>query len=652
MPSSTGWNQAVEVVQNLSSNDGEAKLKALRYVKNQIIGNKTKKMYYINLGAVPRVVQVLANEDSQAALLVQSAAVVGSFAYGIDQGVRAVLESGALPHLLRRLQNDDLQVVEASARSLKMIFQSALAPKHDMLEGQRIYLLINLLQNKNENVAAVAASVIARCCETMTQQEALLNAGAMDILIDHLESSLKLREACLDALGSLVKNNCQTCVSLVGAKQGFALSTITKLLKDKSASTRLLACICLGNISRSCPACYPQEGEIRTNMVSILVKLLEESGQVGEQAPFVLAYYVSDNEELQKVAFDVKAIENLCNCLKRDFLEAKHLEGILLALSELCSQLEESRRKVLSLGVESRLVAALGHECIDVREAACACIKSISRSVKILRTCLTDKMVIKALFKLLSDDCLSVQVAALRAVSNIVLDFTPNKTIFFNCGDVTQLIKLAKSMDSSLRVNALWALRNLIYMADITVKEKVMEELTPSMLSSLIHDPEEDVQEQALAFVRNLVHGNVESIWQFLGEDELLFKSILRRLHISKAPEVCSQGLYVLTNIAAGNVVHKDKILNSIVSTSLQEEHVPLLQFLQDTSSSNLRVAAVWCLTNICYPDSPGVDQRMERLKDTGIPQQLQQMIDDPCVDVRDRVKTVFDQIMAPGLSL
>jgi hypothetical protein len=79
------------------------------------------------------------------------------------------------------------------------------------------------------------------------------------------------------------------------------------------------------------------------------------------------------------------------------------------------------------------------------------------------------------------------QIAALSAVSNVVLDFTPHKTVFFQCGGVNQLIGLARSMDSLLRLNAVWALRNLLYLADMSVKEKVMAELTVSTLISLIH---------------------------------------------------------------------------------------------------------------------------------------------------------------------
>jgi hypothetical protein len=138
------------------------------------VGNKTKKLSYLKLGAIPKVVEILATEQCTHAL-VQSAAAVGrcdlphappprspvglglevqrrcsychchtpplpvvsfktraerpthaagrprSFACGLDEGVQAVLDSNAVPHLLRTLANADEKVVEAGARSLKQI---------------------------------------------------------------------------------------------------------------------------------------------------------------------------------------------------------------------------------------------------------------------------------------------------------------------------------------------------------------------------------------------------------------------------------------------------------------------------------------------------------------------------------------------------
>eukprot|EP01018_Ginkgo_biloba_P032742 Gb_32695 [translate_table: standard] len=658
MPSSAAWNRPEELVERLSSADSDAKFKALRDVKNQIIGNKTKKLNYIKLGAVPRVVEILAS-DSDTPLLVQSAATVGSFAYEVEAGVRALLDSGVLPHLLRMLSNPDNKVVEAGARSLRIIFQSTLAPKYDMLQGHSLEFLLSLLSSENENVAEVAAIVIARCCETTEEQQALCDAGALHRLVGLLGSSWNTRDASLDALVALLKNNPQVISTLIGFDDGGALSTIMKLVQDKSPRTRLLACTCFSNINRASPSSYPQECEMKTNMLTILVNLLEEPGQIGEAAPHVLADLVANSEEMQKIAYDVSAIEKLCGFLHKSSLQEKHLQGILVALAELCSRLEDSRIQVLE--AQGLIATALRHNSIGVRVAACACIKSISRGFKLplisnqilfqnLRNGLTNENIVSPLFTLLDDQSSVVQVAALSAISNIVLDFTPHKAVFFKCGGVSQLIQLARAMDPMLRLNAVWALRNLIYLADMSVKEKVMMELTVSTLTSLIHDPEEVVQEQALAFVRNLVYGSVESVQQVFAEDGLILSAVVKQLWIATRPEVCTQGLYVLSNIAAGNEYHKEEVM-CYVAPYVQGECMPspLLRFLLEMNNPQVRIAAVWCIMNLSYPDSPGLAMRVARLSDAGILSQIEKMVDDPCLDVKDRVKTALEQFMAVG---
>ena len=239
------------------------------------------------------------------------------------------------------------QVVEACARTLKMIFQSSIAPTNDMLVGQRMEHLLALLYNGNESVAEVAAHILARCCETPEHQQAVVDTGAMERLTNLLSESVRKREAALDGLASLVKNNPQISMRLVALDQGKALGSIIKFVKDKAPRTRFLACMCLANISRSCPYSYPQEWEVRASMLAVVVKLLEESGQVGENSPMVLADIVANNEELQRAAYKFDAIVKLCGLLQRGSLPAKQLEGVLMALAELCSRLEDSRRQLL-----------------------------------------------------------------------------------------------------------------------------------------------------------------------------------------------------------------------------------------------------------------------------------------------------------------
>lgn len=138
------------ILHRLSSSDYEIKLKAIREVKNQIIGNRTKKISYIKLGAVPAVADALAQADADndcgSNLIVQSAAVLGSFACGVDQGVRAVLDAGAFPYLIRLLSAADEKVNSINYRALYFIhfrsFYCFFFPPH--LFGKKLVLKMKL----------------------------------------------------------------------------------------------------------------------------------------------------------------------------------------------------------------------------------------------------------------------------------------------------------------------------------------------------------------------------------------------------------------------------------------------------------------------------------------------------------------------------
>lgn len=112
-----------EVIDRLRSSDRSTRLKAVREIKNQIIGNKNKKLSYVKLEAVPRVVELL-QDSADAHLLIQSAAAVGSFAYGLEDGFRAVIASGGVQHLLKAISSQDSTVVEAALRALKLVWQA------------------------------------------------------------------------------------------------------------------------------------------------------------------------------------------------------------------------------------------------------------------------------------------------------------------------------------------------------------------------------------------------------------------------------------------------------------------------------------------------------------------------------------------------
>ncbi|XP_027332043.1 armadillo repeat-containing protein 8-like [Abrus precatorius] len=640
------------ILHRLASSDCEIKLKAIREVKNQIIGNRTKKLSYIKLGAVPAVATALAEANAESAsgsnLIVQSAAALGSFACGVDAGVRAVLDAGVFPHLIRLLSAPDDKVVDAAARSLRMIYQSKLAPKYDFFKEENMEFLLSLLKSENENLTGLGASIVIHSCETSDEQNILCCAGALDKLISLLDGSISQRDSSLESLAAILKSNPEAVSKFVDLQNGRALSSVIELTKDRYSRTRLLACLCLICVKNS-SSCYLQDIGIKTKLISILLELLDDYGQVGDDASFAFSSLVAEKEDLQKLAFEANAIDKFYNHLQNCSLHPKRLEGIFLALANLCSKLECSRSKFLSLQVLNILIDALSHDDANVRSAACICLKSVSRSIKNLSAgYFMNERIVIPLVQLLSDISTSVQVAALGAISNIVVDFTPHKSKFMQCGGIKELVQLTKSMDSSLRLNAVWALRNMVFLADKMCKEAIFMELTASSVASLICDPEPSVQEHALALVRNFVDGCMDCVEYAFAEDGIILDAVGRQLQKSSKIEIGIQGMYILGNIASGNESHKEAIMQLLLSQAENVSRSFFSQFLQ-SHNSHLRTSAVWVIVNLTFRGSPGALGRIVKLHNVGIVSQIKRMVNDPCMDVKLRAKQALGQINTSG---
>ncbi|ESW18700.1 hypothetical protein PHAVU_006G062700 [Phaseolus vulgaris] len=644
--SATGLSSSDPILDRLASSDGAVKFIAIRELKNHIIGNRTKKLSYIKLGAVPAVAAALADSDPN--LIVQSAAALGSFACGVDAGVRAVLDAGAFPRLIGLLSAPDEKVLDAAARTLRMIYQSKLAPKYDFFQEENMQFLLSLLKSENENLTGLGAGIVIHSCKTIGEQNILCHTGVLEKLTSLLDGSLSQRDASLESLAAIIRDNPAAVSNFVELRCGRALHCVTELTKDKYPRTRLLACLCLISLKNS-STCYLQDIGIKTKLVYILLELLDDSGPVGDEASFAFSSLIAEKEDLQKLAFEANAI-NKFNCLlQKHPIQPKRLEGVLLALADLCSKLECCRSNFLSLQVLNLVIDALTHEDASVRTAACICLRSVSRSIKNLSAGrFMNERVVFPLVQLLSDLSTSVQVAALGAICNIVVDFLPHKSTFVQCGGIKELVQLTKSMDSSLRLNAVWALRNMVFLADKICKEGVFVELTASSMASLICDPEPSVQEQALALVRNFVDGCLYSVEHAFAEDGIILDAVGRQLKKSSKIEIGIQGMYILSNIASGNEFHKEAVMHLLFPQDENGSHSFFEQFLQ-SPDSRLRTAAVWVVVNLTFPASPGAFGRIVNLRSFGIVSRIKKMVNDSCMDVKLRARLALGQIIAFG---
>jgi regulator of extracellular matrix RemA (YlzA/DUF370 family) len=110
--------------QGLQAQDVATRLKAVRELKNQIIGNKFKKLQHLHL--VPLLLELVSsNSSSNAELQIQAISTLGSLAYGVEDGVRAIVAANGIQAIVSALESGDQRVVVAAARSLKLLYQAS-----------------------------------------------------------------------------------------------------------------------------------------------------------------------------------------------------------------------------------------------------------------------------------------------------------------------------------------------------------------------------------------------------------------------------------------------------------------------------------------------------------------------------------------------
>lgn len=216
-------------------------------------------------------------------------------------------------------------------------------------------------------------------------------------------------------------------------------------------------------------------------------------------------------------------------------------ETVLVALAALASLKDEYRKAIIDNGVVPLVIESLkpfntpssasDYLKIPVDEAsknrkaltgnpnivilaACGAARGLSRSVSTLRTSLMDAGLAAPLFLLLRNQDAEIQVAATAVICNLVLEFSPMRDVgclcyyFFSirrltimkaiieAGILKILCEHAHSMNASLRLNSVWALKHLVLTAPNTLKKTCLEELGPGWLKQIISNDSEDFKDK------------------------------------------------------------------------------------------------------------------------------------------------------------
>lgn len=634
---------------SLSSPDQDDRLQAVTNIKNAVIGNKAKKSSFIRLNVIPKVIELLLQDDSGIEFVVESIVLLGSLARGSADNVLALLDAHSLDVFLKGICHSDPRVVEASVRSLRTINSSPLSPSAPILEDPSIVpKLIELLSSSSSN-AECAASILSKCCQGPKHQALLCNMGAVNALMSLLVCDIpKLQLPALQCYAAMSFQNGAVSLAMKSAtQQGKSLIEVfTKLLsRDRPDEIQLGAAKCLTNMHRA--GAIPAQ-ENRSLLIKILATAVrmckwDKALTVRAEAAETLAFLIEEDTELQRTAaISDHLIKTLTGFLVKNGLDdssyALMRESAFKALASVGANDEEIRKKIIDIECTmDHVVSGLEDANTNVKLAAVKCLHSLSRSVQQLRTSFQDTAVWKPIMKLLQDASDNMLTVASSALCNLLLEFSPSKEPILEAGAVNLLSNLTRRQETALRLNGVWALMNMAYQADDLTKNKILEALGPEHLFNLLDVPDTQITMKTLGLMRNLLSGreDIDRIMQIHGSR--VMESVKPILDSEARPEdVKEQALCVIANIANGSSA-KEFVMRD---ESLLKR---LMQYMMN-DSVKLQMAATYCVSNLVWSTEEAAVERQQKLRDLGVQKLLQSLLTTSDVNLFERVKTALQQ--------
>ncbi|KAM7446608.1 Armadillo repeat-containing protein 8 [Porites harrisoni] len=636
-------------VNNLSSPHLDDRLQAVTNIKNAVIGNKAKKSSFIRLNVIPKVIELLVQDDTGIEFVVESVVLLGSLARGSAENVEALLEAHSLEVFFKGICHSDPRVVEASVRSLRTLYYSHLTPCAPIFNNPSIVpQLVELLSSSFSN-AECAASILSKCCQGPAHQALLCNMGAVNALMPLLVCDIpKIQQPALLCYSAMSFQNGAVSLAMKSAShEGENLIQIfTKLLsRDRPDEIQLGAAKCLTNMHRAGAIPALENHSLLIKVLATCVRMCkwDKALTVRAEAAETLAFLIEEDTELQRTAaISDHLIKTLTGFLVKNDLDdgsyALMRESAFKALASVGANDEDIRKKIIEIECTmDHVVSGLEDPSTNVKLAAVKCLHSLSRSVQQLRTSFQDTAVWKPIMKLLQDASDNMLTVASSALCNLLLEFSPSKEPILEAGAVNLLSNLTRRQETSLRLNGVWALMNMAYQADDVTKNKILEVLGPDQLFNLLDDPDTQVTMKTLGLMRNLLSGREDIDRIMLLHGARVMESVKPILDSeTRTEDVKEQALCVIANIANGSTA-KEFVMGD---ESLLKR---LMQYMMN-DSVKLQMAATYCVSNLVWSTEEGAVERQQKLRDLGVQKLLQSLLTTSDVNLFERVKTALQQ--------
>ncbi|KAI0333622.1 ARM repeat-containing protein [Cubamyces sp. BRFM 1775] len=456
---------------------------------------------------------------------------------------------------------------------------------------------------------------------------------------------VKLQEAVLSALANLVRDSDSQARRLARAPPGTesVLSTALTLAKSRNTHLQLAASHCATSILRACVQSYHDSPILHSDQATaitimhVLNRIIESEDadyQAKTKACFILYSLVSDNRLFCQLAFERNSLAKVANLINSITPAEKSLESEEDEPESVCRLREAALTAVAAIALfdtdirtavtdELRLVpaiqASLSNRYVGVRYAACQCARALSRAVSALRTNIVDTGLGLAVFQLFlkTDEDRQVMHAASAVICNVVTNFSPLRTTLLEQGVIQRLVQLLRSDDIELKLNALWAYKNLLYKASPELKREVMGAIGCSEMSNLLLESDTRLQEQVLHILRHVADGvdGVELLFAEMGDSEMLLDSLAKCME-AENEDVVLQAVFVLANVA-NSVAHQTSILS----------HPKILGRLRDClvdAKVEIRRPAVSCVLELARQNP----RSFRELHEAGIDATLRHMLE------------------------